>query len=194
MKKDEILAKARALFESQKDSGREHLMRLGHILQEIGISKGNFYYYFKDKDDLLYQVISPIIAEQTEYFRKNIKRLKTLREQVFLLFEPLVVPNSPKAKHLEDMYRYLFFEDGIVRSEALRKIHIEVVNKRKSLLLQAIKANGIKPNKRILTLLEYVDNTIIFYHIRFKKLHGKPSHKEVAEILELMVKTIETIH
>lgn len=189
MTKDNIIQKATNIIDSYKISSIS-AMSLNSILQEIGISKGNFYYHFKDKDDLLYQVLSPFIKEHTRDLKAQIKKLNTLKEQIFWLYEPLFVNNHCKTKHIEDMYHFLFFKDGI-KSKAHKKLYINILSSRKSLLMQVVKLNNIKLDKNVVVFLDYIENTIAFYYINYKKLHHRSPNSEIIKFLDLACNILE---
>lgn len=187
MTKEEIIQKAKILINKHKSIEK---IKLNSLLINIGISKGSFYHHFKSKDDLLYQIISPDVKEYNEELKQNIKNLNNIRDKLYLLFEPFIKKNE-KLIYLENFYRHLFFEEEIKKSKVFKKLFIEIKNNRKLLITQALKSSGIKVDKKLIVLIEYIDNTIIFYHLQYKILHNKKPQNEILKLLNMISSLIE---
>src|SRR5476649_1542736 len=89
----EILAAAEKLFEK---TGYEKTS-VEAIIQEAGIAKGTFYYYFKAKKDILKALVDQTALKMTEYFdsileMKNLTAVQKLQQML----------KSPKKKALVD--------------------------------------------------------------------------------------------
>ncbi|RAX51571.1 hypothetical protein CCY99_08855 [Helicobacter sp. 16-1353] len=166
-------------------------LSLNAILQNLGISKGSFYYFFKNKDDLLYQAISPLVKERVRITKQNIKKKATLKEQFHLLFEPFIADNQNKLSVIEHFYTLLFSKESFKKSSIFRKLHIEIIKNRKILLLQSMKSNGIKVDKKLILLLDYIDTTIAFYYLYNKILHNKNTQNEISTFIDMMCDMIE---
>ena len=67
--KELIIKNTRAYL---KSLGVLKSVSLSMILKAIGISKGTFYHYFKDKDELFYEVIIPEIRQKEIEINKQI--------------------------------------------------------------------------------------------------------------------------
>lgn len=193
MKKEEIIQKTIELINETKENKIDNLT-LNAILKHLGISKGSFYYHFKSKDDLLFQAINPLIKNQTQEFKQNIKKLNNLKEQFLLLFEPFVIdPNNDNLKHIENFYINLFFKEYTNQSKFLntKKLYTKIKNDRKSLLIQALKYNDIKVDKKLTTLIEFVDITMMFYCWSNKILYNKQTNNEIADLIDMLCNLIE---
>lgn len=193
MKKEEIIQKTIELINETKENKIDNLT-LNAILKHLGISKGSFYYHFKSKDDLLFQAINPLIKNQTQEFKQNIKKLNNLKEQFLLLFEPFVIdPNNDNLKHIENFYINLFFKEYTNQSKFLntKKLYTKIKNDRKSLLIQALKYNDIKVDKKLTTLIEFVDITMMFYYWSNKILYNKQTNNEIADLIDMLCNLIE---
>lgn len=194
MKKEEIIKKTIELINEKKESNQIENLTLNTILKYLGISKGSFYYHFKNKDDLLFQAINPLIKNQTQEFKQNIKKLNNLKDQFYLLFEPFISePNNDKLKHIENFYTNLFFKEYTSEPKFLntKKLYTKIKNDRKSLLIQALKYNDIKVDKKLTTLLEYIDITIVFYYWSNKVLYKKHTNNEIADLIDMICNLIE---
>ena len=193
MKKEEIIQKTIEFINETKENKIDNLT-LNVILKHLGISKGSFYYHFKSKDDLLFQAINPLIKNQTQKFKQNIKKLNNLKEQFLLLFEPFVIdPNNDNLKHIENFYINLFFKEYTNQSKFLntKKLYTKIKNDRKSLLIQALKYNDIKVDKKLTTLIEFVDITMMFYYWSNKILYNKQTNNEIADLIDMLCNLIE---
>lgn len=193
MKKEEIIQKTIEFINETKENKIDNLT-LNAILKHLGISKGSFYYHFKSKDDLLFQAINPLIKNQTQEFKQNIKKLNNLKEQFLLLFEPFVIdPNNDNLKHIENFYINLFFKEYTNQSKFLntKKLYTKIKNDRKSLLIQALKYNDIKVDKKLTTLIEFVDITMMFYYWSNKILYNKQTNNEIADLIDMLCNLIE---
>lgn len=194
MKKDEIIKKTIDFLNKNKENHEIENLTLNVILKHLGISKGSFYYHFKSKDDLLFQVINPLIKNQTQEFKQNIKKLNNLKEQFCLLFEPFILePDNNKLKQIENFYVNLFFREypNKIKLQNTKKIYTKIKNDRKSLLFQALKYNDIKVDKKLTILLEFLDTTMIFYYHINKVLYKKYTNNEILDLIDMLCNLIE---
>ena len=194
MKKDEIIKKLQNFLVANKNSEEIESLTLNTILKHLGISKGSFYYHFKNKDDLLFQAINPLMKNQTQEFKHDIKKLNSLKEQFNLLFEPFVTePNNTKLKQVENFYTNLFFKEytNKAKLQNMKKIYTSVRNARKSLLFQALKYNDIKVDKKLTILLDFLDTTMIFYYHINKVIYKKHANNEILDLIDKLCNLIE---
>lgn len=194
MNKKEIIKKTIELISDNKGSDKIENLTLNAILKHLGISKGSFYYHFKSKDDLLSQAINPLIESQTQKFKQNIKKLNNLKDQFYLLFEPFIMEaNNDRLKHIENFYVNLFFKEytNETKFQNTKKLYTKIKNDRKSLLIQALKYNDIKIDKKLTTLIEFVDITMAFYYWSNKILYKKHTNNEIAELIDMLCSMIE---
>lgn len=188
--KELIIKNTRAYL---KSLGVLKSVSLSMILKAIGISKGTFYHYFKDKDELFYEVIIPEIRQKEIEINKQISKLPSLRERLHFMFE-LFTNNAleNELKSVENFTIHLFFEDSdIGKLKAFRKIHDEISKSRKSLIMQQIRYYNIKITKDISILVDYVIDTMIFYHIFRKKLKGKAPKREIIGFIDMLCRLLE---
>lgn len=188
--KELIIENTRAYL---KSLGVLKSVSLSMILKAIGISKGTFYHYFKDKDELFYEVIIPEIRQKEIEINKQISKLPSLRERLHFMFE--LFTNDAlenELKSVENFTIHLFFEDSdIGKLKAFRKIHDEISQSRKSLIMQQIRYYNIKITKDISILVDYVIDTMIFYHIFRKKLKGKAPKREIISFIDMLCRLLE---
>ncbi len=187
--KEKLIAQTRVAIEHYKTLD----LSLNMILEQTGVSKGSFYYYFKNRDDLIYQAALPILKKQKEIIQKKILECTNLRDKFYYLFLPLIDDKSKaNLKYLEGFYDYLFFKGNINKSTLLRKIYIESREKRKLMILQSIESIGIKPDKEMKTLVNYIIDTIVFYHLSYKSLYNKNPKREIIEFINIICNIIES--
>lgn len=189
--KELIIENTRAYL---KSLGVLKSVSLSMILKAIGISKGTFYHYFKDKDELFYEVIIPEIRQKEIEINKQISKLPSLRERLHFMFE--LFTNDALENELKSVENFtihlLFFEDSdIGKLKAFRKIHDEISQSRKSLIMQQIRYYNIKITKDISILVDYVIDTMIFYHIFRKKLKGKAPKREIMGFIDMLCRLLE---
>lgn len=187
--KEQIIKQAKIYL---RDINNIRFASLDSILKELGISKGVFYYYFKDKNDLLYEVIIREVDIKKKEIEKKISELETLREKlnyIFSIFIDTALKDDLRA--LEDFYIYLFFENNIAKNKPLKKIYTQINKDRKSLILQQIKFHNIKITKDIIILTDYMIDTIMFYHLFKKRLKGKNPRKEVSDFINTICNLLD---
>ena len=176
-----------------KSLGFSKSISLSAILKAIGVSKGVFYYYFKDKDELFYEVIIPEIRKKEIEINKKISKLPSLHERLHFMFELFTNESlENELKNIENFTIHLFFEDNeIGKLRAFRKIHDEISQSRKSLIMQQIRYYNIKITKDISILVDYIIDTMIFYHIFRKKLKGKSPKREIISVIDMLCRMLE---
>lgn len=95
--KDKIIETARELF---NDQGTRHVTT-NHIAKELGISPGNLYYHFRDKEDIIRDIFEQLTADGIEKYQAVLQQyppgtLESL-EQTFSMIQ-------------EFNWRYRFFK------------------------------------------------------------------------------------
>lgn len=164
---------------------------LSAILSDIGVSKGTFYYYFKDKNALLYEVIIPDIEQKEIEISKQVSKFPTLKERLHFMFELFTNENlSNELNEVENFYLYLLHHTG--DSKFFATIYDKIRKSRKGLILRQIRYFNITITKDINILLDYIHDTVIFYHIFNKKLKGKAPRREIANFVDMLCRLIES--
>lgn len=187
--KEQIIRQAKIYL---RDINHIRFASLDSILKKLGISKGVFYYHFKSKDDLLYEVIIREIDTKRKEMSKEISKLNTLQEKLYHTFLVFIDSNlGNDLKELENFYIYLFFENNISKNKALKKLYTQINKNRKSIILQQIKFHNIKITKEVITLTDYMIDTMMFYHLFNKRLKGKNPHKEIRDFINTICNILE---
>ena len=182
--KQDIIEKTREIIDESKRRGED--LSLNALLQKLNVSKGSFYYHFKNKDDLLYQAISPIIKKHAQELAENIKSLELLRDKFHLLFNVFTGDDfEQKLVFLERFYVKLLSskngDDGV-----FKKLHNEIKKSRIQLLLQALKSSGVKIDKKTTALVEYMETTMMFYYLYHKALSSRNPRSEICLFIDTM--------
>ncbi len=166
------------------------IVSLSALLKAIGVSKGVFYYYFKDKEELLYEIIIPDIKQKELEVSKKISKFPTLRERLHFMFGFFTDKKlADELNELENFYLYLLHHTS--ESKFFVAIYDKIQKSRKSLILQQIRYFNIKITRDIMILVDYVDDTMIFYHIFNKKIRDKAPKREIIAIIDVLCRLIE---
>lgn len=78
---------------------------LNNILREAGISKGTFYYYFKNKEDLYIYLYSILAQEKMAFFSKNIDP-EDFNKDIFTLLKAMLKAGIEFAQHRPEIARF----------------------------------------------------------------------------------------
>ena len=93
-KRDQIISAADQLFYQQ---GYEHTS-FAHIAEEVKISRGNFYYHFKTKDEILDEVINFRLTNTQKMLDQWVMDGETPADRIRSFINILIV-NRAKIKH-----------------------------------------------------------------------------------------------
>lgn len=187
MNKETIIEKTREILETNKDFF--YNISLNDILENLKISKGGFYHHFNSRDDLIYQVISPIIKEQTKTTKQNIKNTNTLKEKFYLLYEPYYKDDHNKLNLIANFY--IKSLQNVDKKSLFIKLQSEIKKSRKTIFIQSMKYSKITISKEILLLFDYIDSTLIFYYFYHKSLHNRYVKNEIVAFLDIVCDIIE---
>lgn len=110
-------------FEEFVENGIENIS-LNQLISNIGISKGQFYHYFKTKEELIIAVMSHKTIEGFEFCEKELQKASSLKESLFTLFK-IYIGDDQYSKDL----RKLFFETLHIcihsKDETIKKYNYE---------------------------------------------------------------------
>jgi AcrR family transcriptional regulator len=81
---------------------------LNQLLENLEISKGQFYHYFKTKEDLIFQVMSQKIHEHFIECKKNLEDTNSLSESLITLFSIYINENEYSIKFRKLMFDSLY--------------------------------------------------------------------------------------
>ena len=136
VRKNEILYAARKFF-FQK--GYEQTT-IQDIIDELGIAKGTFYYYFKSKIDLLDQLINRTTTEISDSLKPILRMNMNAIEKFNKIFQTATIVKMQKIDVLLVMLKVMFTDENtIIRVKMYRRM----VEKSKILYSSIIK-QGIK--------------------------------------------------
>ena len=110
--KVKILKKAFDLM--GKKSIKEVSMR--EIASVCNVTKPALYYYFKDKDEICYEIMKGVMEQQINSLKEYKKSNKTLKEIIFDIFE-----KTYKIKGQKSISFFLHFVDYIRSNHVLKK-------------------------------------------------------------------------
>ena len=83
IRRQEIIAAAQRRFEKQGYTKTA----VESIIQDVGIAKGTFYYYFRSKQDILRAIVENIILELEAYFSSIVKSEElTVMQKLYEMF------------------------------------------------------------------------------------------------------------
>lgn len=186
--KELIIARAR---EHLKSIRFKKPVSLSALLKAIGVSKGVFYYYFKDKDELFYAIIIPDIKQKESEVSKKISTFPTLRERLHFMFEIFIDEKlDNELNEMENFYLYWLHNAG--KSQFFTTIYDKIKKTRKSIMLQQIRYYNIPITRDITALIDYIHDTIIFYHSFNRRLKGKAPRREIANFVDILCRLIES--
>lgn len=78
---------------------------LNNILKNANISKGTFYYHFKDKEDLYYYLIDILVEEKMKFFNENIKP-EDYQKDIFSLLKIMIDTGMKFARYKPEINRF----------------------------------------------------------------------------------------
>lgn len=84
-KEEKVLMICEKAYDEFLENGIENIS-LNQLVSNIGISKGQFYHYFKTKEDLIFEVMSHKTIEGFELCDNILKNSKSLEESLLILF------------------------------------------------------------------------------------------------------------
>ena len=118
IRRQEIIEAAQRLFEKEGYSKTS----IEAIIQEAGIAKGTFYYYFKSKQEILRAIVESITWEVKDYFEsivqdKGLSSVEKLRE--------MIVGSKKKEKIRPDVMAIVDLPEN---RELQEQLNIEAVN------------------------------------------------------------------
>jgi len=106
-KKDQIMAAAEKLFTSR----RFHEITLDDVVHEAGVGKGTIYRYFKDKDDLFFQVAASGFDELCALLNSEIDKTASFDRQLLAACENV----SAFFSRRRQLFRMMQAEDARMR-------------------------------------------------------------------------------
>lgn len=113
---------------------------LNKFIESLNMSKGQFYYYFKTKEELIFEVID---KKSEKFFidtEKEINEAQTFSEKLLALFSFYLVLSDPENKSFDKLmkdtfYMYLNVENEFIKEKMLSAMIIYLVLQMKSLMI-----------------------------------------------------------
>lgn len=102
-KEEKVLMICQKAYEEFVNNGIDNIS-LNQLISNIGISKGQFYHYFKTKEDLIFEVMSHKTIEEFEFCDNTLKQSKSLEESLLILFSFYI----SEEKYFSDLRKVLF--------------------------------------------------------------------------------------
>jgi AcrR family transcriptional regulator len=102
-KEEKVLMICEKAYEEFVNNGIENIS-LNQLISNIGISKGQFYHYFKTKEDLIFEIMSHKTIEGFEFCDNILKQSKSLEESLMILFSFYI----SEEKYFTDLRKLLF--------------------------------------------------------------------------------------
>ncbi|HTD02622.1 MAG TPA: TetR/AcrR family transcriptional regulator [Undibacterium sp.] len=157
-------------------------VRVDALSKDLGLTRGSFYWHFKDRDDLLRQLLQRWRDRATEqiidrFERRNIKPRDLIRD---LLKLPLHGENARKAASTE-----LAIRAWARRDEMARHFVDEVDSKRQAYVAQCFSALGFDiPESRTRAFMLYA---FLLAESLLAEDGGQSQHEERQQALESML-------
>lgn len=141
--KDRIVQASRELF---NDFG-VHAITTNHIAAHLGISPGNLYYHFRNKEDIIRSIYANYVDQMNASFIVDHNEMMTL-SQIAAYAEQVII----------NQWEYRFFYSGITdilqRDDSIKERYLDVI------LLQLEKGRAIIEALRAASLIEIEDGDI----------------------------------
>ena len=161
-RREQILAVAAKIFREQG----YHRSTLSGIAQEVGILKGSLYYYIKSKEDLLYQIVMPMV---NSYYESLDKILNSNEKADIVLRKAIIAHMGPIDLNL-DRQSVFITETKFLGEKRLREINKQA-GKYEGLWLDVIRKgiknkifrNNIDPKMLLFLILGAANWTIRWY-------------------------------
>ncbi len=105
-----------------------HHFSLNKFIESLNMSKGQFYYYFKTKEELIYEVIKLKSQKILEHTAQQTKLGKTFLEKLFAFFSCYMEDSDPIYADLDKLIRDTFYLYFNVENEYIKKMNLDFYN------------------------------------------------------------------
>ncbi len=149
-------------------------LTVAEVAKTAGVAKGSIYDYFKNKEDIVFEVIRNIIQEYHDDFMAKIKKQDlTSREKVFLLFDFVLNEEGLFDKN-HDFYKEYISINLSTENEEMLEFNDECSDFFKDLLTQFIeegidKGELIPEAKKLIEGLKAAEKGFLFFKWTQKK-------------------------
>ncbi len=188
--RERILQSAKELFAKKgyKNTSVEE------IVQQAGISKGGFYFYFKSKSELMKELIEQMAQRTKDIMRKWLQK-ETSAEEAIKGHIMEFLRECYSERHIA----YIFFFELLCGEEEFRKLHKKHMEEIRGLLTQMIK-RGYERKEFLCGSVETLTNLIVGYikliYMEELLLKDKPLEEILAraeEGLELIMRGVKCV-
>ncbi len=168
-----------------------HRLTISKITQTAGISKGSFYDYFENKEDLVFEVVSLMMSEYNKRLKKQIEHIKTTKEKIKAITAFFY---RDEFKDLREIYSQFAAISLMEKNEAIAKFqqkNHEFYHKWvEEIFKEGIKRGEITP--KALDLIDGIFAAIKGFFISFKIMEKESLlENEINRFLETIFKMIE---
>jgi len=80
---------------------------ISQVAKTAGIGKGTIYEYFKNKDDIIFEIINMHIENYNNFFLESIKNITNTREKIFHFFKFVLDNSEENIQHFNGYKDYL---------------------------------------------------------------------------------------
>lgn len=162
-------------------------LTVAEVANTAGVAKGSIYDYFKNKEDIVFEVIRNIISEHhSEFMSQIVNEDKSTREKVFLLFDFVLNEEGAFDKN-HNFYKEYISITLSTDNEEMLAFNDECSDFFKNLLTQFIeegiqKGEIIPDAKKLITGLKTAEKGFLFFKWTQKK--------EVAQDFKLFLNSV----
>lgn len=163
---------------------------LNGLLDHLKISKGNFYYYFSSKDEMILEIFEHFTLVYIEENQKRLKFAISLKEKLKIIFETYL-DDSKENKEFLAFYKEFILSKRY--SEALKKytqrFHVYFIDTIKSILKDEIEKGKVKPEAlNFTTAIVSIADGILIYDYTLEEICLK---NELTNFIDFFVNLVE---
>lgn len=129
-------------------------LTISEVAKTAGIGKGSVYDYFKNKEDIVFEIIRSHIEEYHKEFQAQYNENTNTREKVFLLFDFFLSNDSHFQEHHKVYKEYLSITLG-TKNDTMCEFNLECTGFLSSMLKLVIE-DGIRKNEIIKESIDLV--------------------------------------
>ncbi len=133
-------------------------LTVAEIAKTAGIGKGSMYDYFKNKEDIVFEIMRSHVEEYHQEFNSKFDKNAATREKVFLLFDFFLSDDSHLKKYHDTYKEYLSINLGI-QNDSMYKFNAECTDFIKSILFLIIK-EGIRKGEIAEQSVDLIDGLL----------------------------------
>lgn len=168
---------------------------LNEFIASISMSKGQFYHYFSNKDDLVVEVMSLKSEQLMEYGNKNYSYEQSFQEKL-LNFFALFVDDTDKVYQdyntfLRDIFHLYTKSDNPKIKEFSEHIHIALYKEMEEIFDEEIKKGVIKEEAK--AFIRPMCATADGFYLQSMFLDSMDVRKDIYEYIILMEKFLKKI-